>query len=89
MNKAQRNNAASMLCVPSDLKYLKMADSYSVRTLDEGLSEAISSILWVAPRLQTDVVEMKVIADLLMAKYGRQYADVSVVTCTCTCTDVA
>jgi len=37
--------------------------------------------LWVAPRLQTDVAEMKVIADLLMAKYGRQYADVSVVTC--------
>jgi vacuolar protein sorting-associated protein IST1 len=58
-----------------------LADSLSVRTLDEGLSEAISSLLWVAPRLQTDVAEMKVIADLLMAKYGRQYADVSVASC--------
>jgi len=68
------------VCVVTDLKYIKLADSYPVRTLDEGLAEAISSILWVAPRLQTDVAEMKVIADLLMAKYGRQYADVSTVT---------
>jgi vacuolar protein sorting-associated protein IST1 len=68
-------------CVASDLKHIKSANSYPVRTLDEGLTEAISSLLWVAPRLQTDVAEMKVIADLLMAKYGRQYADVSVVTC--------
>lgn len=58
--------------------YIKLSVSYSIRILDEGLSEAISSLLWVAPRLQTDVAEMKVIADLLMAKYGRQYADVSV-----------
>lgn len=68
------------VCVLIDLKYIKLTDSYPVRTLDEGLAEAISSILWVAPRLQTDVAEMKVIADLLMAKYGRQYADVSTVT---------
>jgi vacuolar protein sorting-associated protein IST1 len=58
-----------------------LTGSYPVRTLDEGLAEAISSLLWVAPRLQTDVAEMKVIADLLTAKYGRQYADVSVVIC--------
>jgi vacuolar protein sorting-associated protein IST1 len=53
---------------------------FFVRTLDEGLAEAISSLLWVAPRLQTDVAELKIIAELLMGKYGRQYADVSVVT---------
>ncbi|PNF37460.1 IST1-like protein [Cryptotermes secundus] len=46
-----------------------------MKTLDEGLAEAISSLMWVAPRLQTDVAELKVIADLLMAKYGRQYSD--------------
>jgi vacuolar protein sorting-associated protein IST1 len=48
--------------------------------LDEGLAEAISSLLWVAPRLQTDVAELKIIADLLKAKYGQPYADVSAVT---------
>lgn len=58
-----------------DLLLARFGLIQQMKTLDEGLSEAISSILWVAPRLQTDVVEMKVIADLLMAKYGRQYAD--------------
>lgn len=45
------------------------------RTLDEGLSEAISTIIWAAPRLQADVQELKVISDILTSKYGRQYAD--------------
>jgi len=58
-----------------DLLLARFGLIQQMKTLDEGLAEAISSILWVAPRLQTDVAEMKVIADLLMAKYGRQYAD--------------
>jgi vacuolar protein sorting-associated protein IST1 len=42
--------------------------------LDEGLAESISSLIWVAPRLQTDVQELKVIADQLTVKYGKPYA---------------
>lgn len=49
-------------------KYLKF------RTLDEGLAEAISSLIWAAPRLQTDVAELKIISDQLAVKYGKQYA---------------
>lgn len=45
------------------------------RNLDEGLAEAISTILWASPRIQTDVQEMKVISDILTSKYGRQYTD--------------
>lgn len=45
------------------------------RNLDDGLAEAISTILWVAPRIQTDVQEIKVIADILTSKYGRQYTE--------------
>jgi len=45
-----------------------------VKTLDDGLAEAVSSLLWVAPRLQTDISEMKIVADLLTQKYGKQYA---------------
>lgn len=45
------------------------------RSLDDGLSEAISTILWAAPRIQTDVQEMKVVSDILTSKYGRQYTD--------------
>lgn len=46
-----------------------------MKELDEGLSEAISSLIWVAPRMHTDVQELKIISDLLTAKYGKIYAD--------------
>jgi vacuolar protein sorting-associated protein IST1 len=46
-----------------------------LKELDEGISEAVSSIIWVAPRLQADCAELKVISDMLTAKYGKPYAD--------------
>ncbi|XP_066991302.1 IST1 homolog isoform X2 [Anabrus simplex] len=58
-----------------DLLLARFGLIQQMKTLDEGLAEAISSLLWVAPRLQSDVAEMKVIADQLAHKYGRQYAD--------------
>lgn len=45
-----------------------------MKTLDDGLAEAISSIIWVAPRLQADVQEIKIVADQLGSKYGKPYA---------------
>ena len=45
-----------------------------MKTLDDGLSEAISSIIWVPPRLQSDVAELKVVSDQFAAKYGKPYA---------------
>ncbi|XP_069688870.1 IST1 homolog isoform X1 [Periplaneta americana] len=58
-----------------DLLLARFGLIQQMKTLDEGLAESISSLLWVAPRMQTDVAEMKVISELLTAKYGRQYAD--------------
>jgi len=46
-----------------------------MKDLDDGLKEAVASLLWVAPRLQTDVQELKIIADLLTLKYGKPFAD--------------
>ncbi|KAI8429182.1 hypothetical protein MSG28_007719 [Choristoneura fumiferana] len=46
-----------------------------MKELDEGLAEAISTLIWVAPRMHTDVQELKIISDLLTAKYGKIYAD--------------
>ncbi|KAL0891921.1 hypothetical protein ABMA27_015167 [Loxostege sticticalis] len=46
-----------------------------MKELDEGLAESISTLIWVAPRMHTDVQELKVISDLLTAKYGKIYAD--------------
>lgn len=34
-----------------------------MKTLDDGLAEAISSVIWVAPRLQSDIQEIKIVAD--------------------------
>ncbi|XP_058120842.1 IST1 homolog [Anopheles ziemanni] len=45
-----------------------------MKELDEGIEEAVSSIIWVAPRLQADVQELKLCSDIFTMKYGKQYA---------------
>lgn len=46
-----------------------------MKELDAGIAEQVSSLVWVAPRLQADVAELKVIAELLTAKYGKPFAE--------------
>ncbi|KAK4879090.1 hypothetical protein RN001_007236 [Aquatica leii] len=46
-----------------------------MKELDEGIAEAISSLIWVSPRMQADVQELKPIAELLTSKYGQPYAE--------------
>ena len=46
-----------------------------LKELDEGISEAVCSVIWVAPRLQADVAELKIVSDLLQTKYGKHFAD--------------
>ncbi|GFY67506.1 IST1 homolog [Trichonephila inaurata madagascariensis] len=57
-----------------DLLLARFGLVQQMKTLDEGLSEAVSSLIWAAPRLQTDVAELKIIADQLAVKYGKPYA---------------
>ena len=47
-----------------------------MKELDDGLAESISSLIWVTPRLQADVQELKIVSDQLALKYGRPYAQV-------------
>ena len=51
------------------------------RELDPGLEEAISSIIWATPRLQADVVELKVVAEQFKQKYGKEYVEVGGLIC--------
>jgi len=44
-----------------------------MKNLDDGLAEAISSLIWVAPRLLADVPELKTVADQFIVKYGKPY----------------
>lgn len=57
-----------------DLLLARFGMIQQMKTIDEGLAEAISSLIWVAPRLQNDCQELKVISDLFTYKYGKQYA---------------
>jgi len=66
--------AMEVLEMYCDLLLARFGLIQQMKTLDDGLAEAISSILWVAPRLQADVQELKVVADQLSAKYGKPYA---------------
>ncbi|XP_072169513.1 IST1 homolog [Diadema setosum] len=50
----------------------------STKTVDEGLKEGIASIIWVAPRMWTDIAELKVIKDQLTYKYGKEFAQMCV-----------
>lgn len=57
-----------------DLLLARFGMIQQMKNIDDGLEEAISSLIWVAPRLNADVKELKVIADVLTAKYGKAYA---------------
>ena len=57
-----------------DLLLARFGLIQQMKTLDDGLAEAISSLIWVAPRLQADVQELKIVADQFAAKYGKPYA---------------
>lgn len=43
-----------------------------MNTLDDGIAEAVSSVIWAAPRI-TDIQELSVIVELFTKKYGKQY----------------
>nr|CAG4648885.1 EOG090X0DNH [Polyphemus pediculus] len=66
--------AMELLEMYCDLLLARFGLIQQMKTLDEGLAEAISSLIWVAPRMQADVAELKIIADQLGAKYGKPYS---------------
>ncbi|KAG5883041.1 hypothetical protein JTB14_010430 [Gonioctena quinquepunctata] len=47
----------------------------NMKELDDGISEAVSSLIWVSPRLMADIQELKIIADLLTSKYGPAFGE--------------
>ncbi|XP_035225457.1 IST1 homolog [Stegodyphus dumicola] len=45
-----------------------------ISDIDDSLAEAISSLIWVAPYLQTEITELKDIAKQMTIKYGRNFS---------------
>lgn len=44
------------------------------REMDQGLQEALATIMWSTPRLQAEVPEFKVVSKHLNSKYGKDWA---------------
>ncbi|XP_023329877.1 IST1 homolog isoform X2 [Eurytemora carolleeae] len=66
--------AMEILEMYCDLLLARFGLIQQMKTLDDGLAEAISSLIWVAPRMMSDVQELKIVAEQFAAKYGKPYA---------------
>lgn len=66
--------AMEVLEMYCDLLLARFGLIQQMKTLDDGLAEAISSIIWVSPRMEADVQELKIVSDQFSAKYGKPYA---------------
>uniref|UniRef100_A0A8C5QNB2 IST1 homolog n=1 Tax=Leptobrachium leishanense TaxID=445787 RepID=A0A8C5QNB2_9ANUR len=65
--------AMEILELYCDLLLARFGLIHSMKELDPGLSEAVSTLIWAAPRLQSEVTELKIVADQLCAKYSKEY----------------
>nr|XP_057933998.1 IST1 homolog isoform X2 [Doryrhamphus excisus] len=45
----------------------------SMKELDPGLQEAVSTLIWAAHRLEAQVAELKIVSQQLCAKYSKEY----------------
>jgi len=66
--------AMEVLEMYCDLLLARFGLIQQMKTLDDGLAEAISSIIWVSPRMEADVQELKIVSEQFSAKYGKPYA---------------
>ncbi|XP_028595648.2 IST1 homolog isoform X2 [Podarcis muralis] len=65
--------AMEILELYCDLLLARFGLIQSMKELDSGLAEAVSTLIWAAPRLQAEVAELKMVADQLCAKYSKEY----------------
>nr|XP_006817404.1 PREDICTED: IST1 homolog isoform X1 [Saccoglossus kowalevskii]XP_006817405.1 PREDICTED: IST1 homolog isoform X2 [Saccoglossus kowalevskii] len=65
--------AMELLEMYCDLLLARFGLIESMKTLDDGLAESISTVIWAAPRMQTEVPEIRVVAEQLCCKYGKEY----------------
>uniref|UniRef100_A0A2K6B4R2 IST1 homolog n=1 Tax=Macaca nemestrina TaxID=9545 RepID=A0A2K6B4R2_MACNE len=65
--------AMEILELYCDLLLARFGLIQSMKELDSGLAESVSTLIWAAPRLQSEVAELKIVADQLCAKYSKEY----------------
>ncbi|KAM4721679.1 IST1 homolog isoform 1-T2 [Rhinophrynus dorsalis] len=67
--------AMEILELYCDLLLARFGLIQSMKEMDPGLAEAISTLIWAAPRLQTEVSELKTVASQLCHKYTKEYGN--------------
>jgi len=65
--------AMEMMEMYCDLLLARFGLLKEMNTLDPGLAESVSSIIWAGLRMVTDVPELKLVCDQLGKKYGELY----------------
>lgn len=58
-----------------DLLLTRFSMLSQMTELDDSISESVSSLLWVAHRIQAEITELSVVHNILQDKYGREYAN--------------
>ncbi|CAD5122154.1 DgyrCDS10602 [Dimorphilus gyrociliatus] len=56
-----------------DLLLARMGLIDSQKHIDEGLEEPIATIIWVSPRLEAEVPELKMVVNQFSKKYGKEW----------------
>ncbi|CAH1799124.1 unnamed protein product [Owenia fusiformis] len=67
--------AMEILEMYCDLLLARMGLIENQKDLDPGLEEAIATIIWITPRLISDVAELKTVTEQLTSKYSKEFAD--------------
>ncbi|XP_034738197.1 IST1 homolog isoform X3 [Etheostoma cragini] len=65
--------AMEILELYCDLLLTRFGLIQSMKELDPGLQEAVSTLIWAAPRLQAEVSELRTVSEQLCAKYSKEY----------------
>ncbi|XP_040135877.1 IST1 homolog isoform X2 [Ictidomys tridecemlineatus] len=65
--------ALEVLELYCDLLLARFSLIQATKELDSGLAEYISTLIWAAPRLQSEVPELKIVSNQLCAKYSQKY----------------
>ncbi|XP_017080834.2 IST1 homolog isoform X2 [Drosophila eugracilis] len=69
--------AMEMVEMYCDLLLARFGLITQMKELDSGIAEPVASLVWVCPRLQSDIAELKIISDIFVTKYGPQFAEQS------------
>ncbi|XP_062500852.1 IST1 homolog [Corticium candelabrum] len=67
--------AMEILEMYCDLLLARFGLIETMKTCDDGLLESVCTLIWVTPRLSTDVAELRQISEQLALKYGKPFAD--------------